>query len=92
MSDGVALALTAQRQRDEAIRSGTLGASFLMFAAAGMGLASAPMAGFDSAEIAREFHLSDFEIPVMLIAVGYPGVENRPQKPRMDVSRVLEVV
>jgi nitroreductase len=81
-----------QRQRDEAIRSGTLGASFLMLAAAGMGLDSAPMAGFDSASVAREFHLSEVDIPVMLVAVGYAGEGNRPQKPRLDVSRVLEVV
>jgi nitroreductase len=59
-----------QRQRDEAIRSATLGASTLMHAAQAMGLGSAPMIGFNADAVAADFGLGDNEIPVMLVAVG----------------------
>ena len=82
----------AQLQRDEAIRSGSLAAMTLMLAAKGQGLVSTPMIGFDQAAVAKEFGLSDEEVPVMLITVGYPGAANWPQKPRKPVSDVLQFV
>lgn len=80
------------RQRDEAIRSASLGAMTLMLAAQGMGLVSGPMIGFDPAGVAREFNLSDKEIPAMLVAVGFPAAGNWPQKPRLPVKDVLTIV
>lgn len=82
----------AQLQRDEAIRSGSLAAMTLMLAARGQGLVSTPMIGFDQVAVAKEFGLSDEEVPVMLITVGYPGLANWPQKPRKEVSNVLQFV
>lgn len=79
-----------QMQRDEAVRTATLGAAFLMFAAEAYGLATGPMVGFDPAAVARQFDLADDEIPVMLIAVGRAREGNWPQKPRLPVSRILE--
>jgi nitroreductase len=81
-----------QLQRDEAIRSGSLAAMTLMLAAKGQGLVSTPMIGFDQSAVAREFGLSDLEIPVMLVTVGYPGATNWPQKPRKAVNDVLQFV
>lgn len=81
-----------QLQRDEAIRSGSLAAMTLMLAAKGQGLVSTPMIGFDQAAVAKEFGLSDLEIPVMLVTVGYPGATNWPQKPRKAVNDVLQFV
>ncbi|QBE67379.1 nitroreductase family protein [Pseudoduganella lutea] len=80
-----------QRQRDEAIRSATLGAATLMHAAQAMGLGSAPMIGFDAGAVASEFNLAVYEIPVMLVAVGYALPENWPQKPRRPLDEVLEL-
>ncbi|MDO9023157.1 nitroreductase family protein [Zwartia sp.] len=80
------------RQRDEAIRSASLGAMTLMLAAQGMGLVSGPMIGFDPAGVAREFNLSDKEIPAMLVAVGFPAAGNWPQKPRLPVKDALTIV
>jgi nitroreductase len=48
------------------------------------------MSGFDPAGVAREFNLSDIEVPVMLLTVGYAAPGNWPQKPRKDVAEVLE--
>lgn len=83
-------AAQAHSRRDEAIRSASLGAATLMLAAHGMGLASGPMTGFDPEGVAREFSLGEAEIPAMLIAVGYAGPGNWPQKPRRPLAEVLD--
>lgn len=81
-----------QMQRDEAVRTATLGAAFLMFAAEAYGLSTGAMVGFDPAVVAAEFGLAANEIPVVLVAVGYARTGNWPQKPRLPLSRVLETV
>lgn len=78
----------AQLQRDEAVRSASLAAMTLMLAAQGMGLASAPMGGFDAAGVASAFGLHQGELPVMLVAVGRAAVVAAP-KPRRPVHEVL---
>lgn len=81
-----------QRQRDEAIRTATLGAGTLILAAQAMGWGSAPMIGFDADAVAREFKLAPDEIPVMLLAVGHATPDNWPRKPRRPVPEVLQFV
>ena len=81
-----------QRQRDEAIRSASLGAMTLMLAAQGMGLVSGPMIGFVPEDVSREFKLSKNDIPAILVAVGRPAAGNWPQKPRLPVDDVLTIV
>lgn len=78
------------RQRDEAVRTATLGAATLMFAAQAMGLGTAPMIGFDPEAVARDFGLAANEIPVILIGVGQALPENWAQKPRRRVSEILQ--
>jgi nitroreductase len=80
------------RQRDEAIRSASMGAMTLMLAAQGMGLVSGPMIGFDPVGVAKEFQLTANDIPAMLIAVGIAAPGNWPQKPRLPVREVLTIV
>lgn len=80
------------RQRDEAIRSASMGAMNLMLAAQGMGLVSGPMIGFDPAGVAKEFQLTANDIPAMLVAVGVAAPGNWPQKPRLPVREVLTIV
>lgn len=80
-------------QRDEAVRSASLAAMTLMLAAQSMGLGSCAMSGFDAAQVAQEFGLSSTELPVMIVAIGYPELSgNWPQKPRKPLSDVLSVV
>ncbi|EHL21813.1 nitroreductase [Acidovorax sp. NO-1] len=81
----------AQLQRDEAVRSASLAAMTMMLAAEGMGLASAPMGGFDATGVASEFGLQSDELPVMLVAVGRAAVMPVP-KPRRPVAEVLALV
>jgi nitroreductase len=81
-----------QRQRDEAVRTATFGASQLMFAAHAHGLGSSPMIGFDADGVATEFGLAGDEVPVVLVTVGYAGEGNWPQKPRRAVTDILSLV
>lgn len=81
-----------QAARDEAVRSATLGAATLIYAAEASGLASAPMVGFDAEGVVREFGLDSSEVPVMLVAIGRAAPGNWPQKPRRPLAEVLEIL
>ncbi|SDR63647.1 Nitroreductase [Rhizobiales bacterium GAS113] len=81
-----------QRQRDEAVRTGTFGAAAMIYAARSMGLGSTPMIGFDAEAVHREFGLAEDEVPVMLLSVGPERPGNWPQKPRRPVADVLDLV
>ena len=80
------------KQRDEAVRSASLAAMNLMTAAQALGLASAPMGGFDAAAVSAEFGLAPTELPVMLVAIGRPAPGNWPRKPRRPVGELLSFV
>lgn len=78
-------------QRDEAVRSASLASMTLMLAAQGMGLGSCPMIGFDALQVAQDFGLSANELPLMIVAVGYPERESGPQKLRKPLTDVLSL-
>lgn len=78
-------------QRDEAVRSASLASMTLMLAAQGMGLGSCPMIGFDALQVAHDFGLSANELPLMIVAVGYPESESGPQKLRKPLTDVLSL-
>lgn len=77
--------------RDEAIRSATLGAATLMYAAEAMNLASGLIGGFDADAVTREFGIDQDETPVMLLAIGRAAMGNWPRKPRRPLSEVLQI-
>lgn len=77
-------------QRDEAVRSASLAAMTLMLAAEGMGLASGPIGGFDAEAVKHGFGLGALDLPVLLVAVGYPASGDWAQKPRRPLRDVLQ--
>jgi nitroreductase len=81
-----------QRQRDEAVRTATFGAGTLIHAAQAMGLATAPMIGFDAQAVGEAFNLTGDEVPVMLLAVGRAAPDNWPRKPRRPLDQVLSLI
>ncbi|MCY1280771.1 putative NAD(P)H nitroreductase YodC [compost metagenome] len=81
-----------QRQRDEAVRTGTFGAAAMIYAARSLGLGSTPMIGFDAEAVHREFGLAANEVPVMLLSIGVERSGNWAQKPRRPVDDVLDLV
>jgi nitroreductase len=80
-----------QAARDEAVRSASLGAATLMYAAQALGFVSSAMSGFDAQGVAQAFDLAADEVPVMLVPVGRAAPGNWPQKPRRAVAEVLEL-
>ena len=78
-----------QLARDEAIRSATLAAMTLMLAATARGLSSAPLIGFDSERVQKEFAIPEHCLPVMLLCVGRAAEGNPTRKIRMEADRVL---
>lgn len=81
-----------QRQRDEAVRTGTFGAAAMIYAARSLGLGSTPMIGFDPEAVSREFGLAENEVPVMLLSIGAERDGNWAQKPRRPIAEVLHLV
>jgi len=81
-----------QRRRDEAVRTGAIGATAIIYAAHSLGLGSTPMIGFDADAVHREFGLAEDEVPVMLLSIGAERLGNWPQKPRRPVTDVLDFV
>ncbi|MGN6480218.1 nitroreductase family protein [Luteibacter sp.] len=79
-----------QRQRDEAVRTGTFGAAAMIYAARSLGWGSTPMIGFDDVAVHREFGLGKDEVPVMLLSVGPERAGNWAQKPRRPLAEVLD--
>jgi nitroreductase len=79
-----------QRQRDEAVRTGTFGAAAMIYAAHSLGLATTPMIGFDDEAVHREFGLAEDEVAVMLLSIGPERPGNWPQKPRRPLADVLD--
>jgi nitroreductase len=76
------------RCRDEAFRSGGLSAMALLLAAEEAGLASAPVGGFDPHAVAKAVALPPNRLPVLLVALGYPGGKSplEPRSPRATDS------
>jgi nitroreductase len=81
-----------QRRRDEAIRTATLGAAAITYAARALGLRSTPMTGFDADAVHREFGLAEDEVPVMLVTIGAEREGNWAEKPRQPQREVPEFV
>ncbi|MCL4639414.1 nitroreductase family protein [Olivibacter jilunii] len=81
-----------QRQRDEAVRTGAIGATTMIYVARSWGLGSTPMIGFDADAVHKEFGLAENEIPVLLLSIGAERPGNWAQKPRRPISEILDFV
>ena len=80
-----------QKQRDEAIRSASLAAMTLMYAAYEMGYATGPMIGFDPKAVSELIGLDRQYIPVMLVVIGKQVGDVRPRDYRLPVAEVVKL-
>lgn len=80
-----------QLQRDEAIRSGSLAAMTLMYAALDMGYATGPMIGFDPKAVCELIGLHGEYIPVMLVVIGKQMGQVRPRDNRLPLTEVVRL-
>lgn len=78
-------------QRDEAIRSASMAAMTLMYAAKDRGFDTGPMIGFDQAAMASLLHLPDNYIPVMLIVLGKGEPASRPRAYRRPLAEFVRL-
>lgn len=78
-------------QRDEAIRSASLAAMTLMYAAYDMGYATGPMIGFDPQGVAEVIGLDQHHVPVMLVVLGKQIGDLRPRSSRLPLSHVVKL-
>lgn len=81
----------AQLQRDEAIRSASLAAMSLMYAAKNRGWATGPMIGFDAEAASKLLNLTEAYIPVMLLVLGRQKKEPRPRDYRRPIEEVVRL-
>ncbi len=80
-----------QLQRDEAIRSASLAAMTLMYAAKNRGWATGPMIGFDPVATSKLLNLTQTYIPVMLLVLGYQKKAPRPRDYRRPVEEIVRL-
>lgn len=77
--------------RDEAIRSASLAAMTLMYAAKNRGWDTGPMIGFDPVAVAELLHLTPNYIPVMLVVLGHGKGSAFPRAYRRPVSEIVKM-
>lgn len=53
------------------------------------GIGSCPVRGFDQEEISESLELEEYELPLLMIPIGYPD-EDKEKKWRRDTSDILE--
>ena len=70
-----------------ALRSTMIAVGMLLIAAESLGIASAPMEGFDSAKLREAFGIPDDHVPCCLVALGY-ALEEKPFPGRLGLDRV----
>ena len=80
-----------QVQRDEALRSASMAAMTLMYAAKDQGYESGPMIGFDPEAMSLLLQLDEKHIPVMLIVLGKGEAANRPRAYRYPLHEVVKL-
>ncbi len=80
-----------QLQRDEAIRSASLAAMTLMYAAKNLGWVTGPMIGFDPVATSKLLNLTQAYIPVMLLVLGYQNKAPRPRDYRRPIEEVVRL-
>ena len=80
-----------QMQRDEAIRSASLAAMTLMYAAYDMGYATGPMIGFDPNAVSELVGLDNQHIPVMLVVIGKQVGDMRDRPFRYALSTTVKL-
>ncbi len=78
-------------QRDEAVRSTSLAAMSLMYAAYDLGYATGPMIGFDPAAVSELVGLDDDHFPVMLIVIGKEVGDMRPRSARLPINEIVKM-
>lgn len=80
-----------QLKRDEAIRSASMAAMTLMYAAKDRGYETGPMIGFDVDAMAKILHLPEEYVPVMLVVLGKGDSPSRARAFRHPLEELVRL-
>lgn len=80
-----------QIQHDEAVRSASLAAMTLMYAAFEMGYATGPLIGFDPKAVGEIISWDAGHIPIMLIVLGKQTGSIRPRMGRLPMKETVKL-
>jgi len=85
---------TDERQTAFAYLNAGLLAMSIMHSAQAMGIDSHPMNGYDAEGLSKEFGLTEHEVPVMNICIGYFDKSKtlHPRRPRRGFDEIAKVV
>lgn len=78
-----------KRKIEHAIGGSSLAAMTLMLAAQSMGLATAPLIGFDPAGVTKFLGVPDGYLVTMLIAIGYAAHDELPRQQRRTFEEIV---
>jgi putative NAD(P)H nitroreductase len=79
------------QRKKMALRSTSLAAMTLMYAATEQGLATCPMMGFQQKKVAEYLELPEDIFPVLMMAIGYEDASKRlPRLPRKKVEDMVK--
>ena len=89
--------ISGYSERDELFKTGWLNrntmipATFFMLACENEGLGTCPVRGFLSEKISESLELEEWERPSLMLPVGYPVEDERPQKWRRKGEEIFEI-
>lgn len=90
--------ISGYRERDNLFKTGWLNrntmipATFFMLVCENEGLGTCPVRGFSSQKISESLGLENWERPSLMLPVGYPVEDERPQKWRREGEELFEVL
>ena len=90
--------ISGYSERDELFKTGWLNrntmipATFFMLACENEGLGTCPVRGFSNEKISESLDLEEWERPSLMLPIGYPEKDERPQKWRRKGEEIFEVL
>ncbi len=90
--------ITGYRERDNLFKTGWLNrntmipATFFMLACENVDLGTCPVRGFSNQKISESLELEEWERPSLMLPLGYPEEDERPQKWRRKGEEIFEVI
>lgn len=90
--------ISGYSDRDELFKTGWLNrntmipAAFFMLACENEGLGTCPVRGFSNEKISESLGLEVWERPSLMLPIGYPVEDDRPQKWRREGKELFEVL
>ena len=97
-AEGYRERISSYRDRDELFKTGWLNrntmipATFFMLACENEGLGTCPVRGFSDQKISESLNLEEWERPSLMLPIGYPGKDERPQKWRRKENEIFEIL